>query len=556
LRFSLLALAVACQPATPRSPDLGTLGAAGLRAIDPATLEANTRLLASDALAGREPGTDGDTRAENYIADQFHALGLEPAGDQGSYFQAVALRRAVRDDAHSALVVNGRRGRVVIAPPHDVLLFADPRNGHVAIDGPLVFVGYGLSVPGYDDLAGVDLHGAIAVVYRGAPRVIGGKPVSSAQHAVLSDLGSRSAALRARGARAMITVYDPMRAERLAFDQWVPKVDGPSMAWVEHDVVGSLPALPYLTMTEEAADRIAGGPTFHAIWQQLDRGKPTRLTLDATASLTIAAELRDVTARNVLGVLRGSDPMLAKETVVYTAHHDHLGIGPAIDGDTIYNGALDNAIGVAGIIEIARAFVALPERPRRSILFLAVTAEERGLLGSDYYAAHPTVPLANIAADINIDGLNPQWEPHDIVALGAEHSTLAAHVAAAATSLGFAVSEDPEPEQVFFIRSDQYSFVKRGVVAVFPSAGYLDNKGGFDANRAISDRWSMLRYHRPGDEWQPEFRAGWAAREASFDFLLGLSVAVTAERPRWNPGDVFETLAGTAAPSAGVSAIR
>ena len=239
-------------------------------------------------------------------------------------------------------------------------------------------------------------------------------------------------------------------------------------------------------------------------------------------------------------MLRGSDPALAAETVIYTAHHDHLGIGPPIDGDTIYNGALDDAIGVAGIIEIARAFLALPHKPRRSVMFLAVTAEEKGLLGSDYYAAHPTVPLARIVADINVDGLNAQWEPHDVVALGAEHSTLAAHVDAAARALDLVVGEDLEPEQVFFIRSDQYSFVKRGVVSVFPGAGYRDARGGNDANRAIADTWSQKRYHRPADEWQPEYRADWAAKEAAFDFLLGLSVANTAERPRWNSGDVFE----------------
>jgi Zn-dependent M28 family amino/carboxypeptidase len=254
----------------------------------------------------------------------------------------------------------------------------------------------------------------------------------------------------------------------------------------------------------------------------------------------------------VIGVLRGRDR--AAETVVYTAHHDHLGIGPAIDGDNIYNGALDDAIGVAGVIEIARAFVALPQRPRRSIMFLAVTAEEKGLLGSDYFAAHPTVPLRQIAADINLDGLNPQWEPHDVIGLGAEHSTLAAHVATAARVLGFAVSEDPEPDQISFIRSDQYSFVKRGVVSVFPIAGYMDARGGSDANRAISDRWSVERYHRPADEWQPEYRAAWAAKEAGFDFLLGLSVATTAARPQWNAGDVFETTSGVANPDAGVAA--
>jgi hypothetical protein len=540
MRVLLCALVVGCHGGGPRSGDLAKDGATGLRAIDPAKLEAATKFLSSDALAGREPGTDGDTRAELYIAQQFQELGLEPAGDGRTYFQTVPLRRAALDLARSSFVVHERGGDVAIENQRDMLLFADPRDGNVAIDAPLVFVGYGLATPGYDDLDGVNLHGAIAVIYAGAPRVIAGKTLSSAEHAVLSDLKPRSVALRARGALAIVAIYDPVRAERMSFEQWMPKIVGPSMAWLEHGAVGSLPVLPILTIGEATADRIAGGPKFHAIWRDLDRGKPTRLTVDATATLQLHADVRDVTARNVLGLLRGSDPALAAETVVFTAHHDHLGIGPPIDGDSIYNGALDDAIGVAGIIEIARAFAALPHKPRRSILFLAVTAEEKGLLGSDYYAAHPTIPLAQIAADINVDGLNVQWDPHDMVVLGAEHSTLAAHVAAAASATGLAVGEDLEPEQVFFIRSDQYSFVKRGVVSAFPGAGYRDAGGGNDANRTIADTWSVQRYHRPADEWQPEYHAEWAAKEAGFDFLLGLSVANTADRPRWNPGDVFE----------------
>ncbi len=527
MRVCVLVALAACHAAAPVRPDLAKLGAAGLHAIDPAKLEANIKYLSADKLEGRAPGSAGGALAEDYIAARFAELGLEPAGDRGTYFQTVPLREAARVDAQSSLVIHARGGDVELVQGKDVVLFGDPHTADVSIDAPLVFAGYGF------DPAAVDVKGAIAVIYGGAPRTQNGKPIDSARHAVLADVKQRTLALRAAGARAVIAVYDPARAERMSFQSWAPKVAGSSMAWLERGDVASLPVLPMAAIDEAALERVH--PGMHAIWQRLDRGELAPLDLAATASLRIRAQLRDLTARNVVAVLRGRD--LAAETVIYTAHHDHLGIGPPIDGDAIYNGALDDASGIAGIIEVARAFAALPQRPRRSIVFLAVTGEEKGLLGSDYFAAHPTLPLSSIAADINLDGLTPLYEQFDIVPLGAEHSSLAADAAAAARATGYAIS--PDPDQVYFIRSDQYSFVKRGVPAVFPNAGWLDARGDIKANKAINDKWAAERYHRPSDEWQPEYRAAWAAKEAGFDFLLGLSVAMAEQRPHWNAGDAF-----------------
>jgi hypothetical protein len=540
MRLVLLAVLFACHTTTPAPPDLATLGAPGLRNIDPKALQADTLYLASDALAGRYPGSDGDRAAEQYIADAFRSAGLQPAGDAGTYFQTVPLREANRIDAQSSLVIHGRGGDVELISGKDAALFADPHSGDVSIDAPLVFVGYGLATPGYDDLAGLDLHGAIALVYGGAPRAIGGKPLNSAEHAVLADVKERTLALRDHGARAVIVIYDPARAERMPFSNWVKKVWGGSMAWLEHGEVRSLPVMPSVAVDEAVIDRVH--PGMHAIWQQLDRGQPAKLDLGATVSLRLRSEIKDVTARNVVGLLPGSDPALAAETIVYTAHHDHIGVGPPVANDAIYNGALDDAIGVAGVIAIAHAFAALPQRPRRSILFLAVTAEEKGLLGSDYFAAHPTIPIERIVADINIDGLSPLYEQFDIVALGAEHSSLAGDAAAAARATGYVISPDPDPDQVYFIRSDQYSFVKHGVPSVFPGAGWRDAHGDTATNKAIGDKWGAEHYHQPSDEWRPEYRAEWAAKEAGFDFLLGLSVAMAAERPHWNPGDAFANM--------------
>jgi hypothetical protein len=537
-----IAFAACAHPVSPSVPDLARAGDRGLRAMDAAAYEANVKFLSSDALAGRAPGSPGGRRAEAFMADQLAHLGLEPAGEQGTYFQDVPLREATRIDAGTSLIIHAGAD-VALESGNDVLLLADPRAGDVALDAPLVFVGYGIARPelGYDDLAGVDLHGAIALVFGGAPRELAGKPLDPAHHAVLSDLPQRTRALRDHGARAVIAVYDPVRATRMPFATWLSKGSAVSMAWTDHGVPASDPVLPVAVISEAALDRVLattpGAPKAHALWAALDRGRPPGLALTATASLRVHATVRDLVARNVIARLPGADP--AAGVVVITAHLDHLGIGPAIDGDTIYNGALDNASGSAGLIEVARAFAALPQRPRRGVLFVAVTGEEKGLLGSDYFAAHPVVPIDRIAADINIDGVGLLYEPRDVVALGAEHSTLAAHVAAAARALDLVVSPDPDPDQVFFIRSDQYSFVQRGIPAIFPGAGNLDEHGGTDANLKRWDAWSDQHYHRPSDAWLPVYRAAWGVKELQFDFLTALSIATAATRPSWNPGDVF-----------------
>jgi Zn-dependent M28 family amino/carboxypeptidase len=215
-----------------------------------------------------------------------------------------------------------------------------------------------------------------------------------------------------------------------------------------------------------------------------------------------------------------------------------------VNGDAIYNGALDDAAGLGAIIEMARAFAALPTRPARSIVFLAVTAEEKGLQGSDYFAHHPTVPAASIVANVNVDGPFGHWKPRDLVVLGGEHSSLGRSARAAADALSLNLSPDPQPEQVFFIRSDQYSFVKQGVPSIFPNVGWLDAGGGTEANRAVQDSWTKTRYHQPSDEWDPSLDYEHMAQEVRADFLIALSIAQEPDRPRWNTGDVFEKLFG------------
>ncbi|MFN2548229.1 MAG: M20/M25/M40 family metallo-hydrolase, partial [Myxococcales bacterium] len=227
------------------------------------------------------------------------------------------------------------------------------------------------------------------------------------------------------------------------------------------------------------------------------------------------------------------------QSVVITAHLDHLGIGAPINGDTIYNGAVDNATGVSSAIEVARAFAALPKRPPRSILVVGVTGEEKGLQGSEYFAHHPTVSIDSIVANVNIDVVNTWWRPYDIVAEGAEHSSIQRDVDAALKVLGLKQSPDPEPEQVFFIRSDQYSFVKQGIPSVHASSGWQGANGDSEKNKATADWWTRNRYHQPSDEWDPKGDYEAMAVETRVDFLVALSLALDPDRPRWNDGDVF-----------------
>jgi Zn-dependent M28 family amino/carboxypeptidase len=247
---------------------------------------------------------------------------------------------------------------------------------------------------------------------------------------------------------------------------------------------------------------------------------------------------------NVVAVLEGSDPSLRKEYVVYSTHEDHLGTGDPVDGDSIYNGAMDNAGGCAVLLEVARSFGALPQGPKRSVVFLFVTAEEAGLLGSDYFASHPTIPLGEIVANINFDGGASLTPVSDVIAWGAEHSSLAAAIRQAADQTGFTVSGDPFPEEGYFVRSDQFSFVKKGIPSLFVDVGVKSKEPGVDG-LALLKQWLVTVYHSPKDDLSQSIQYETSARFARFVFRLGTAVAMESERPRWNHNDFFGTKFGS-----------
>ncbi len=532
----LLALLLAAPPS-----DLKARAEVGLKSIRPEALSAHIRFLADDVLEGRGTGTRGHAIAARYLATQLQSIGYEPAGEKGTWLQTVPFIGMTVQPESCALEIDGaplKYGEEVLFPP---------RAGSAGdeVTGELVFAGYAVAAPeyGYDD-APRDLRGKIAVVLYGAPRSERPDFFPTAASAVYSDGVVKSRLLAQRGAVGMIVVFTPELARHLPFPFFARQAPFENMVWREGNQPGSGYLLPGARVPHTLLQRLLAktGRNAEEIFAAGPQGKLKSFALGLRARLRTGFVLRQFTSENVAGVLRGGE--LAREQVVITAHLDHLGIGPPIGGDAIYNGAGDDASGVSAAIEVARAFAALPQRPARSILVLGVTGEEKGLQGSEYFARHPTVPIRSIVADVNLDFPTGWWEPHDIVALGAEHSTLMNDVRAATQALGLSVSPDPEPEQVFFIRSDQYNFVKQGVPAVFPGAGRQDAEGKVEKNRAYSEWWTKNRYHQPSDEWDPKLDYENMAKEVRADFLIALAIALDPERPRWNEGDVFGKMFG------------
>ena len=470
--------------------DLKTQGAAGLEAIHADALSAHVRFLADDLLEGRATGSRGHAIAARYFATQLQALGYSPAGDGGTYFQQVPFVGMTVQPGKCALEIDGvalKYGEEVLVPP---------RAGSAGDDvsGELIFAGYGVTAPEYkyDDVP-QDLHGKIAVVLYGAPRSDRSDFFPTAASAVYSDGLEKARRLARHGAVGMIVIFTPQLAKHLPFPFFARQAPFENMVWKEGKAPGSGYVLPNARLPYTLLQRVLAksGHTAEQIFNDGPEGKLKPFPLKMRAHLKTGFALRDFSSDNVAAVLRGGER--AGEYVAITAHLDHLGIGPPMNGDAIYNGAVDNASGLSVALEVARAFAALPKRAPRSILVVGVTGEEKGLQGSEYYSLHPTVPIESIVANLNFDAVGTRFEPFDMVVLGSEHSTLEQAAQASLSAMGLKQSPDPQPEQVFFIRSDQYNFVRRGVPAIFPVAGWQDEKGNIEQRKAYDEWWTKNR---------------------------------------------------------------
>jgi Peptidase family M28/PA domain len=543
LSFSL---ATAQNPSDRAAVDVAT------KTIRGDEIRAHIRFLADSLLEGRAPGTPGYDIAARYVATELEGMGLHP-GVSGSWYQPVPLAKAVTDAPASSLVltVNGKEQKMVDAKDYVLFTwFASPasKSGTAESDvsAPLVFVGFGVTAPDqkYDDFAGIDVRGKIVVGIYGAPSTF-----PSTERAYYSDGLVKARNAVARGAVGVISISLPEDWKRFPWDWIVPQIQAGEMHWIDkagvpHDFYPEFRGSALLS-EQSAAKLFVGAPkTLEQVSETARAGKPQAFPLPASAHIHTVAAQSVIQSSNIIAELRGSDPKLRDQYVVYTAHVDHLGTCPAVDGDNVCHGALDNASGVATVLEIARAYANLPQPPRRSVLFVFVTGEEMGLLGSDYFAHFPTVALKSIVADVNIDGAPGECcAMNDLVALGAEHSTIGNDVMAAGKALGYGLTPDPMPEEVGFIRSDQYSFVLQGVPAVEIGDGIHATDPKINLLE-FQKKWLVTRYHTPLDNIDQPIDFDAMAKGAVMNFLVGYRVAQDDPAPEWNQGDFFGTAFG------------
>jgi len=502
---------------------------------------AHVQFLADDQLQGRNVGTEGFQKASGYVASQFRRLGLKPAGTKG-YFQPITFEtfQIDREQSSLELVRNGQSQALELGGDASIT----PRSGLITLDAPMVFVGYGIAIPEaqYDDLAGLDLRGKIAVFVNATGPVQAPIPVKSHY----SSAVERWNTLRKAGAIGVATIPNPrpQAARPGADDEPAARGGGgprpPQTSFVLTDPnLREMAGLSIaLTITPRGAPRFFEGAehSFDEI-QGLARENQPLPKFVLPATLRVKAPVKHGTAQstNVVAMLPGSDRSLKKEYVVMSAHLDHVGVGRAVNGDTIYNGAMDDASGVASVIEVARLLKQSPRPPKRSVLFVAVTAEEKGELGSRYFAAHPTVPARSIVADINLDMFLPLYPLRYLEVQGLEESTLGDTVRAAAQSLGVEAQLDNEPEQNRFIRSDQYSFIRRGIPALAFKFGYAAGS----PEEKIRKDWIRERYHRPSDDLAQPVDTAAAALFDRVILELIQRVGNDHERPQWHERSFF-----------------
>jgi Predicted aminopeptidases len=491
-------------------------------------------VLADDSLHGRQTGSPGDRSAVLYIADQFKRAGLRPAGVDG-YLQPVRLTSRAVDEAHSSLVIVRPDGTTEpLRLGDDVTL--GMRAAHAPhVEAPVVFVGFGLTVPElqYDDLAGTDVRGKIVLLVTGGPPSIPGPLLAHYQN-------MRWDALRKAGAVGVLSIQNP-RGTDIPWERSTLTRTMPAMSLADTGLAESGAQITASVNVARADKLLAGsGHTMAELLATADSGRQLpHFALPLTLRAELASTTETVMSDNVVGILPGRDPSLAREYVVVTAHHDHVGVAHQATGDVVYPGAMDDASGVATILETVKALTAPGQRPRRSIVFLVVTAEEKGLLGSRYYARHPTVPRAAIVADVNVDMPLPLFPLRSIIAQGLEESDLADDLRRVGRARGLRILGDPEPLRNAFTRLDQYSFVREGI----PS---ISLKVGFDKDspeHELVKRWRAERYHAPLDNLtQPIDRQSAADFNALFSSLVR-AVGDRATRPQWNQSSFFRRFA-------------
>jgi hypothetical protein len=514
-----------------------------LQAADPSVeiercVRAHVAYLADDLLEGRGAGTRGHELAALYVAAQFARLGIEPAGDNGTYQQRFSMRESRLDLSSGQLTLRHGDSEVSLTAVNDMVVRPSAGETGSEITAPAMFVGFGIHAPeyGYDDFAGgVDVRGKIALVLAGSPASL---PSTAKAH----YSREKSAEFARRGAVGLITIDTPAEERRRPWAFSINSARFPAMRLINAD--GSLfEAYPVLRVTGSVS-RAAGSSLFERaprplteVFAASERSEAQAFPLNIDLALSARSQVADLTSANVLGWLPGTDPALAGEPLVVTAHLDHLGIGPAIDGDAIYNGAIDNALGTAVLLAAAEELASGP-RLKRPILFAALTAEEKGLLGASHLARHPPSRVKRYAANLNIDMPVILGPTRDVIGIGSEHSSLGEMLAAVAARIRFTVSPDPQPEEVVFVRSDQYPFVRAGVPALYMKSGFTSLDPAIDL-AALETDFRKTHYHKPSDDLTRPIHWTSATAFAQLQIELIRAIANDPVAPTWKPGDFF-----------------
>jgi hypothetical protein len=538
LAAAFIATLAACS--APHEP--GQIAAADVPGISGDAVKAHVELLADDLYEGREAGKRGYRLAAKYVATQFRTMGLAP-GNKDSFYQTVPFKVANVIAGSRGLTVASASGEHTYKAFDEYTISASLGEEEVSISAPLVFVGYGVNAPSIErnDYENVDLAGKIAVVVSGAPAALD----SEVRAFYRSGRYHKSIELEQRGAIGVISLQHKqigseagaVRSSK-ADKYWsVDEHEQPNYAFagIQSEVF----------LLETGARRLfADSPiSFDEMAAAIEDETYTPMDLGISANITHRIAQRTITGDNVIAILQGSDPQLKDEFVVLSAHLDGVGMGDE-SGDNIYNGYYDNASGIGTMLEVARALANSPVRPKRSILFIATVGEEKGLLGADYFANNPTVPVDAIVANVNMDMVMFLWAAQDVVAFGASHSTLLETVRRATAKVGVELSPDPFPERGYFTRSDQFPFVQQGIPAVFFATGFKSSEPDVDAEALYND-FMQTHYHGASDDANLRFDTESAGRVATANFAITLDIANAAQRPKWLKDDFFGDLYGT-----------
>jgi Zn-dependent M28 family amino/carboxypeptidase len=539
LLLLLPALACARGDSADLQPAINSITADGMMA--------HIRRLASDEFEGRAPGTPGEDSTVAYLTAQFQALGLAPGNPDGSFIQNVEL---IGYTGRATATLRAGSRAIPMRPLDDFVAVARHDSATVSVNNSeIVFVGYGVTAPEYewDDYRGVDVRGKTVLIMVGDPPVPDPSDSSRLDSAVFRGKAMtyygrwtyKYEKASEMGAAAAIIIHQTGPAG-YPWDVVSGSWGGENLDIPGSGAVARVPVEGWITDVKAREILGAAGLDFDELSRRAAARGFTAVPVPGSASWQVQNTVRRVQSRNVVAKLEGSDPALREEYVVYSAHWDHFGRNQSLEGDQILNGALDNASGTALMLEIAEAFTMLDPKPPRSILFLAVTAEEAGLLGAKYYARHPLYPLEKTLANINIDGANQWGRTSDVVVIGLGNSTLDDVLDSIVTASGRTIVPDPESEKGFFYRSDHFEFAKEGVPALYADAGvnYVGKPEGWGLQKR--NEYTANDYHKPSDEIKPDWDLSGGAEEGQTLFQVGYRVATSPVWPEWKPGTEFK----------------